>query len=127
VIPTARGAAARLLEEAEAYRQKTIAKSQGEAGRFNELLVEYEKSPDIMRRRLYIDTLESIFEKTNTVLIDVKNGNNVIYLPIDKQSYSTIRPMVAKEPEYTREQGDASESVIRNSRPSNRGRESRLP
>lgn len=84
VIPKARGAAARLLEESEGYKQRTIAKAKGEAGRFVQLLTEYEKAPDITRERLYIDTLESVLQKSNTLMLDVKNGNNMIYLPIDK-------------------------------------------
>ncbi len=84
VVPKARGAAARLLEEAEAYRLKLIAKAQGEAGRFKQLLGEYEKAPEVTRERLYIDTIESVLEKSNTLMLDVKSGNSLFYLPLDK-------------------------------------------
>jgi membrane protease subunit HflK len=84
VIPKARGAAARLIEESEAYKLKLIAKAQGEAGRFRQLLAEYEKAPDVTRERLYLDTIESVLENTNTLMLNVKSGSNVIYLPIDK-------------------------------------------
>jgi membrane protease subunit HflK len=84
VVPKARGAAARLTEESEAYKLKLIAKAQGEAGRFRQLLAEFEKAPDVTRERLYLDSMESVLEKSNTLLVDVKGGNNVIYLPMDK-------------------------------------------
>jgi modulator of FtsH protease HflK len=84
VVPKARGAAARLTEESEAYKLKLIAKAQGEAGRFKQLLAEFEKAPDVTRERLYIDSLESVLEKSNTTMVDVKGGNNLIYLPMDK-------------------------------------------
>lgn len=84
VVPKARGAAARLTEESEGYKLRVIAKAKGEAGRFEQLLTEYRKAPEITRERLYIDAMETIFDKANTVLLDVKSGNNVVYLPIDK-------------------------------------------
>jgi len=84
VVPKARGAAARLLEESEAYKQRNIAKAQGEAGRFKQLLAEYEKAPDITRERLYIDTIEHVLQRSKVLMLDVKSGNNLIYLPIDK-------------------------------------------
>jgi membrane protease subunit HflK len=84
VVPKARGAAARLSEESEAYKLKLIAKAKGEAGRFEQLLGEYQKAPEVTRQRLYLDTIETVLNKTNTLMLDVKGGNNVIYLPIDK-------------------------------------------
>jgi membrane protease subunit HflK len=84
VVPKARGAAARLLEESEAYKQRVIARAEGDAGRFRQLLAEYEKAPEITRERLYLDTMEEVFGRTGTLLVDVKNSNNLLYLPIDK-------------------------------------------
>jgi len=84
VVPKARGAAARVLEESEAYKQRVIARAEGDAGRFRQLLAEYEKAPEITRERLYLDTMEEVFGRTGTLLVDVKNSNNLLYLPIDK-------------------------------------------
>lgn len=99
VVPKARGAAARLLEESEAYKQRIIAKAQGEAGRFKELLGEYEKAPDITRERLYIDAIESVLQKSNLFLLDVKGGNNLVYLPLDKIQRQSTNPESPKEAE----------------------------
>lgn len=98
VVPKARGAAARLTQESEAYKLKLIAKAQGEAGRFKQLLAEFEKSPDVTRERLYLDAMESVLEKSNTTMVDVKGGNNLIYLPMDK-----IRRNIAAVTEPLRE------------------------
>lgn len=100
VVPKARGAAARLTEESEAYKLKLIAKAQGEAGRFKQLLTEYEKAPDVTRERLYLDTIESVLEKTNTLMLDVKGGNNMIYLPIDRLQKLSTSVEPSKEAEY---------------------------
>jgi modulator of FtsH protease HflK len=97
VVPKARGAAARLTQESEAYKLKLIAKAQGEAGRFKQLLTEYEKSPEITRTRLYLDTIESVLEKSNKLLLDLKSNNNMIYLPLDKLERHSTNPEPSKE------------------------------
>lgn len=84
VVPKARGAAARKIQEAEGYKEQVIAQAEGETSRFSKLYGEYSKAPDITRKRLYIEAMETVFAASNTVMIDVKGGNNMIYLPLDK-------------------------------------------
>jgi membrane protease subunit HflK len=84
VVPKARGAAARKIQEAEGYKEQVIAQAQGETNRFTKLLTEYTKAPDVTRKRLYIEAMESTLANTNTVMVDVKGGNNMLYLPLDK-------------------------------------------
>jgi modulator of FtsH protease HflK len=84
VVPKARGAAARKMQEAEGYKEQVIAQAQGETNRFSKLLAEYIKAPDVTRKRLYIESIESVLAETNTVMVDVKGGNNLLYLPLDK-------------------------------------------
>ncbi len=84
IIPKARGAAARLIQEATAYREEKIARAKGEANRFDRILAEYKKAPKIYRERLYIETMESVFSESSKIMIDVKQGNSLMYLPIDK-------------------------------------------
>lgn len=84
VLPKARGASARVREEAEAYQNEVIARAEGEASRFNQLLVEYKKSPQITRERLYMDMMETVLSNSSKVMVDVDGGNNLLYLPLDK-------------------------------------------
>lgn len=84
VVPRARGAAARKLQEAEGYKEQVIAQAEGETARFSKLLTEYNKAPEVTRKRIYLETMESVLGQSNTVLVDVKNGNNMMYLPLDK-------------------------------------------
>ena len=84
ILPQARGEAARLLQEANAYRDRVIANSEGESKRFLKLLTEYEKAPDVTRERLYLEAVESVYANSNKVLMDVEEGNNLLYLPIDQ-------------------------------------------
>ncbi len=85
VVPKARGAAARKMQEAEGYKEQVIAQATGEVSRFSQLLTEYQKAPDVTRKRLYIEAMESVLSETNTVMVNVKDGaNNMLYLPLDK-------------------------------------------
>ena len=84
VLPKARGASARMREEAEAYQNEVIARAEGEASRFNQLLIEYKKSPQITRERLYMDMMETVLSNSSKVMVDVDGGNNLLYLPLDK-------------------------------------------
>ncbi len=93
IIPEARGAAQRAIEQANAYREEVIARATGDASRFNQLLVEYSKAPEVTRQRLYIDSLEDVMMASSKIMIDVEGGNNMLYLPLDKlmeQSASSI-------------------------------------
>ncbi len=84
VVPKARGAAARRIEDAKAYHEKVIAEAEGEAARFLAVLAEYEKAPEVTRKRLYLETVEDVLGKTNKVMLDVEGGNSLMYLPLDK-------------------------------------------
>lgn len=85
VVPKARGAAFRLVQEAEAYKSQVLAKAEGETSRFLQVMKEYEKAPEITKERLYLDTMESVYSKTQKVMVDVsKDSNNVLYLPLDR-------------------------------------------
>jgi modulator of FtsH protease HflK len=92
VVPKARGAAARKMQEAEGYKEQVIAQAQGETSRFSQLLTEYTKSPEVTRKRLYIDAMESVLSSTNNVIVDVKGSNNMMYLPLDKLISQNTQP-----------------------------------
>ena len=84
VVPKARGAASRLTEEAQGYRQRVLANAEGEASRFKQVLSEYNKAPQVMRDRMYIETVQQIMSSTSKILLDAKGGGNLLYLPLDK-------------------------------------------
>jgi membrane protease subunit HflK len=103
LLPRARGTAVRQVQDAQAYRAKKIADSEGEAQRFTKLLGEYEQAPAVTRERLYIETVESVLSSAKKVVIDTKgNGSgNLVYLPIDKlmeQARKPSRGVTTSEP-----------------------------
>jgi membrane protease subunit HflK len=90
VVPRAKGAAARLMLEADGYKQRVIANAEGDASRFKQILVEYEKAPQVTRERMYQDMKQQILTSTSKVLVDQKSGGgNLLYLPLDKLIQST--------------------------------------
>ncbi|MBI5329575.1 MAG: FtsH protease activity modulator HflK [Betaproteobacteria bacterium] len=84
VIPKARGVAARLIEEANGHKQRVVAQAEGEAVRFTKVLSEYSKAPQVTRERLYQDTMQQIMSNITKVVVDDKQGGNLLYLPLDK-------------------------------------------
>ena len=86
VVPEARGAAARIIKEAEGYKASTIAKATGEAERFNLLREQYVLAPEVTRKRLYIQAMESVLGRSSKVLIDTQSSGNVLYLPLNEMT-----------------------------------------
>lgn len=87
VEPKARGQVKRLEQEAEAYKSQIVLKAKGEVARFNELLPQYQAAPELTRDRIYLETMEELYQQANKVVVDMPAGNNsMIYLPLDKLS-----------------------------------------
>ena len=84
IVPEARGQAQARIRGAEAYKEEVVAKAEGEVDRFNKLLEEYSKAPEVTRDRLYLDALQSVLSNSTKIMVDVEGGNNLLYLPLDK-------------------------------------------
>ncbi|MDO9195971.1 FtsH protease activity modulator HflK [Rhodoferax sp.] len=101
VVPRAVGSASRLKEEADAYKAKIVAQAQGDAQRFKSVLAEYQKAPQVTRDRMYLDTMEQIYSNVTKVMVDSRQGSNLLYLPLDKivqMSGQGIDPAAAAAP-----------------------------
>jgi len=79
-IPKAKGEADKLIQEARGYAAERVNKAEGDTARFNAVYTEYVKAPDITKRRLYLETLDAIFSRTDKVLFVDKNLKN--FLPL---------------------------------------------
>ncbi len=84
VIPSARGTASRLKEESEGYKARVVAQADGDSQRFRSIYNEYAKAPQVTRDRMYLDTMQQIYSSTTKILVDSRQGNNLLYLPLDK-------------------------------------------
>jgi membrane protease subunit HflK len=98
----ARGRAAQIREEAAAYKDRVVKEAQGEAQRFISIYDEYVKAPEVTRKRLFLETMESVIGNSNSIIIDDKQGV-VPYLPLNeigKQSTTQAgKPAAATQPE----------------------------
>jgi modulator of FtsH protease HflK len=84
VIPRAVGSASRLKEESQAYKARIVAQAQGDAQRFSSVLTEYQKAPQVTRDRMYTDAMQQVYTSVTKVLVDSRQGSNLLYLPLDK-------------------------------------------
>jgi membrane protease subunit HflK len=131
VIPKARGTASRLLAESAGYKLKIENEAKGNASRFDQILAQYNKAPEVTRQRLFLDAQEQILSSVSKVVVDQKAGNSMLYLPLDKlinatgnsvpqsQSLQSLNPQAAVVPEpsaSTERSRDAFRSRDRESR-----------
>jgi len=111
VIPRASGTAARLIEESLGYKQSVIANAEGDASRFKQILVEYTKAPVVTRERMYLDMMQQVMGNASKVFIDQKNGNSLLYLPLDKlMETSRAAGMAAATPQSSAVSSESSDN-----------------
>jgi membrane protease subunit HflK len=87
VVPEARGRAAQITQAAEAYREQTVAEATGQTSRFLKVYDEYKKAPSVTRERMYLETMERLFNGTDKIIMDSGSGgqNGVVpYLPLNE-------------------------------------------
>ena len=84
VVPRAVGSASRLKAESDAYKARIVAQAQGDAQRFKSVLAEYQKAPQVTRDRMYLDAMQQIYSNVTKVLVDSRQGSNLLYMPLDK-------------------------------------------
>src|SRR3984893_13359165 len=95
VVPEARGRSAQITQAAEAYREQTVAEATGQTSRFLKVYEEYKKAPEVTRQRLYLETMERLFNGTDKIIMDSGSGgqNGVVpYLPLNELT----RPQAAR-------------------------------
>ena len=93
IVPMARGQASRMIEQAEGSRAKVVGNAVGDTARFSSVLAEYRKSPQVIRERMYLETMQQMYSGANKVLVDTRGSGNMLYLPLDK-----IMQQVAQDP-----------------------------
>jgi modulator of FtsH protease HflK len=112
IIPEARGKAQRLIEEAEAYKSEVVSRAEGESARFENLLAEYKRAPEVTRRRMYIDVVESVMTRSSKVMVDIDN-NSMLYLPLDKMTKHIPPPVNDETIERSQMDVEMSKPVVR--------------
>ncbi len=85
IIPKAKGEAAQMVNEAQGYAEARVSRAEGEADRFLKTLKEYKNSKDIIRKRIYIETMEEVMGEVEKVIIDQGVGGKMLpHLPLGR-------------------------------------------
>lgn len=92
IVPEARGMAERNKALAEGERQSAIAKATGEAARFKLLVEQYQKAPQVTRKRLFLETMQHVLSRNPKVMVDAGGNNNVMVLSLDKLMQNAVLP-----------------------------------
>jgi membrane protease subunit HflK len=86
VIPLAEGEKDQRIREADGYRLKRINEAEGDVARFNALLTEYTKAPEVTRRRIYIETLQDVMPGIRSkIIVDEETQGILPLLNLDAQ------------------------------------------
>ncbi|SDF90691.1 protease FtsH subunit HflK [Limimonas halophila] len=84
IIPKARGKAAQIRNDAQAYASRIVNEAEGQAERFSQVRGAYEESPKITQRRMFLETMQTIYGRTDKVLMSGSGNGTVPYLPLDE-------------------------------------------
>ena len=118
IIPKARGTASRLIAESNGYKAAIENEAKGNASRFDQILTEYTRAPEVTRNRLFLETQEQIMSSVSKVIVDQKGSNSLLYLPLDKlinQNRASSDDQDQTQASNQRDDGGTSASDVINS------------
>jgi membrane protease subunit HflK len=103
VLPRALGEAQQLIAEAEGYAVERVNRARGEAARFLSLMEEYQRAPEIMRRRMYLETMDEVLPTVGALYLTSDGDSAPLpILNLDAPSGATTLPGVAPAAEARR-------------------------
>lgn len=84
ILPKTRGEVVEILKQAEAYKESIISKAEGESSRFLKIYEAYLKNPALTKKRIYLDSIETVMKDIDKIFIDKKLSNSLLkHLNID--------------------------------------------
>lgn len=90
IIPKARGEAEQKIKGAEGYAAKRVNEAEGDAARFQAVLAEYLKAPEVTKKRLYLETMSEVLSQVpGKVILDDKASS---FLPLMNLRQTTPAP-----------------------------------
>lgn len=85
IIPVAEGKVEQMINQAQGYEEAVISSSKGQAAQFDAIYNVYAKAKEVTRRRIYLETMEQVFNGLSKMIVDGKSGSGVVpYLPLDE-------------------------------------------
>jgi len=93
VLPRAEGEAKQIIAEAQGYALERVNAARGEAERFTAILTEYHKTPEVTRRRLYLEMIDSVLPNVGRIYIMDESGTAPLpLLNLSDNSVGPLRP-----------------------------------
>ncbi len=84
ILPRAKGDAAKMLEDAQAYKSRVIADAEGDASRFKQIYTQYAQAKDVTKKRMYLETMETVLRGMPKVIVDNSGKNGALpVLPLN--------------------------------------------
>lgn len=111
VIPVAEGRKARILDEAKAYKEKLVLQAQADVAQFNALLPEYNKSPNVIEKQIYLSTMQKVLQDNKVFIVEGDGNNNLFYMPGGLPT-STMPQYYAKPPMKGQTTSQASSDTV---------------
>ncbi len=98
-VPKARGEAEKVISEAQGYATQRINEAEGDVARFTALFAEYQKAPDVTRRRLYLETMEEVMPQFGGMVVLDEGADQVLpFLPLQQNTLHQNAPRPATTP-----------------------------
>jgi membrane protease subunit HflK len=77
----------------DGYRLKRLNEAEGDASRFNALLAQYVRAPEVTRRRIYVETMQEVLPRIRSkVIVDQRARSILPLLNLDLQSTKKVAP-----------------------------------
>ncbi len=97
ILPKARSTAYETVKQAEAYKAEIVAEANSNTAVFNAVLAEYQLAPEVTRRRLLIETLESILQNSGKIIVADNTSDVIKILDLDQAGTDTVSSVSAVE------------------------------
>jgi membrane protease subunit HflK len=79
-IPKARGEAEKLISEAQGYAVQRVNEAEGDVAKFNAMFTEYQKAPEVTKRRIYLETLQTTLPLAGRKIVLDEDAKQVLPL-----------------------------------------------
>jgi membrane protease subunit HflK len=80
LVPKASGEAEKVISEAEGYATERVNEAEGDAARFMAFFTEYQKAPEVTRRRIYLETLQTVMPLLESKIVIDEETNQILPL-----------------------------------------------
>ena len=79
-VPKARGEADQKISEAQGYATQRINEAEGDAARFTAMFTEYQKAPEVTKRRIYLETMQDVIPQLGKKVIIDEDAQQILPL-----------------------------------------------